>query len=304
MSSSEYNCSQICTANALHYKHGTFSMNSNFKTYSLNIKGRLWQVEKPLVMGVLNITPDSFYAASRWNEADEITARTEKMLTEGADILDIGGQSTRPSAERISAEDELKRVIPAIEIILKKFPETVISIDTFYSEVAKQAIDNGAAIINDISGGSMDNMMFDVVAKLRVPYILMHIQGEPQTMQLNPQYENVVSDVVKYFSQKIDELCSKGVNDIILDPGFGFGKTQEHNIELMQHLDALSIFELPVLVGISRKKMVQRMVGSDAAGSLNGTTALNTIALMKGAQLLRVHDVKEAVEVVKVVSAF
>lgn len=276
-------------------------MNSNNKTYTLNLKGRLTQVDRPLVMGILNITPDSFYAGSRWSDEQEILQRTEKMLSEGADILDIGGQSTRPGAERISEEEEIKRVVPAIQSILKQFPNAIISVDTFYSEVAKQAVDNGAAIINDISAGSLDDKMFATVAKLNVPYILMHMQGEPQTMHLNPQYDNVVSDVVKFFSQKINELRLLGVNDLILDPGFGFGKTQPHNIQLMQHLNALTIFDIPLLVGISRKKMVQRMVETDAAGALNGTTALNTIALMKGAQLLRVHDVKEAVEAVKVV---
>lgn len=254
-------------------------------------------------MGILNITPDSFYAGSRWSDESEIISRAEKMLTEGADILDIGGQSTRPGAERISAQEEMDRVVPAIKNVLERFPDAVISIDTFYSEVAKQAIENGAAIINDISAGNLDDNMFSTVAKLNVPYILMHMQGEPQTMHINPQYNNVVSDVVKFFSEKINELRLLGVNDLILDPGFGFGKTQEHNVELMQHLDALSIFDIPLLVGISRKKMVQRMVETDAAGALNGTTALNTVALMKGAQLLRVHDVKEAVEVVKVVGA-
>jgi len=266
-------------------------MSNKNKTYSLNIKGRLWQVEKPLIMGILNITPDSFYAGSRWSDEQEILHRAEKMLSEGADILDIGGQSTRPGAERISAEEEISRVIPAIKNVLKQFPEAIISVDTFYSEVAKQAVDNGAAIINDISAGSLDDKMFATVAKLNVPYILMHMQGEPQTMHLNPRYDNVVSEVVKFFSQKINELRLMGVNDLILDPGFGFGKTQEHNIQLMQHLDALTIFEIPLLVGISRKKMIQRMVETDAAGALNGTTALNTVALMKGAQLLRVHDV-------------
>jgi dihydropteroate synthase len=278
-------------------------MNNRFKSYSLNTKGRLWQVEKPLVMGILNRTPDSFYAGSRWNSEDDILSRADKMLSEGADILDIGGQSTRPGAERISAQEEIERVVPAIKNVLHRFPEAVISIDTFYSEVANQAIENGAAIVNDISAGALDDEMFETVAQLQVPYILMHMQGEPQTMQHNPHYNNVVSDVVKFFSEKIKALRLLGVNDIILDPGFGFGKNQEHNIELMQHLDALSIFELPLLVGISRKKMVQRMIDTDAAGALNGTTALNTIALMKGAQMLRVHDVKEAVEAVKVFRA-
>ncbi|HEY8403052.1 MAG TPA: dihydropteroate synthase [Flavobacteriales bacterium] len=278
-------------------------MNNRFKPYSLNIKGQLWQVKKPLVMGILNVTPDSFYAGSRWSSEGEILSRAEKMLHEGADILDLGGQSTRPGSERISVQEELERVLPAIDAILRQFPKAVISIDTFYSEVAKRAIEHGAAIVNDISAGALDDKMFETVAQLQVPYILMHMQGEPQTMHLNPQYENVVSDVVKFFSEKIKALRLLGVNDILLDPGFGFGKNQDHNIELMQHLDALTIFELPILVGISRKKMVQRMIDSDAAGALNGTTALNTIALMKGAQIIRVHDVKEAVEAVQVYSA-
>jgi dihydropteroate synthase len=279
-------------------------MNRKDKTYSLNIKGKLWQVEKPLVMGILNITPDSFYAGSRWSATDEVLSRADKMLNDGADMLDIGGQSTRPGAERITEKEELERVLPAIDAVLKRFPDAVISIDTFYSEVAKQAVEHGASIINDISAGSLDGNMFQTVAQLQVPYILMHMQGEPQTMHLQPKYDNVVSDVVKFFSEKINQLRLMGVNDILLDPGFGFGKTQEHNIQLMQHLDALSIFNLPILVGISRKKMVQRMVETDATEALNGTTALNTIALMKGAQLLRVHDVKEAVEAVKVAANF
>lgn len=278
-------------------------MNSKNATYSLNIKGRLWQIEKPLVMGILNITPDSFYAGSRWREEDEILSRADKMLNEGAAILDIGGQSTRHGSERLTADEELQRVLPAIDAILNKFPDAVISIDTFYSEVAKRAVAHGAAIVNDISAGLLDDKMFETVAQLQVPYILMHMQGEPQTMQHNPDYENVVSDVVKFFSEKIKALRLLGVNDILLDPGFGFGKNQDHNVELMQHLDALTIFGLPLLVGISRKKMVQRMIDTDAAGALNGTTALNTIALIKGAQLLRVHDVKEAVEAVKVYKA-
>lgn len=254
-------------------------------------------------MGVLNLTSDSFYPGSRLASEDNILATAEKMLSEEADILDIGGQSTRPGAERLSAEDELKRVIPVIEKIISKYPDTVISIDTFYGRVATEAVAAGAAIVNDISAGRLDPTMSESVAQLNTPYILMHMQGEPQNMQHHPHYVNVVSEIIQFFSEKINELRLMGVNDIIIDPGFGFGKNQEHNIELMRHLDAFSIFGLPVLVGVSRKKMVQRLVHQDSFGALNGTTALNVIALLNGAQILRVHDVREAVEAVKIVTA-
>lgn len=278
-------------------------MNTQHKTYTLNLNNRLKTVENPLIMGILNITPDSFYAGSRWNNDTEILQRAEKMLHDGVDIIDIGGQSARPGAAQISEQEEIERVIPAINSILKKFPSAVISVDTFSGKVAYEAVDAGAAIINDISAGSMDKTMFETVAKLGVPYIIMHMQGVPKTMQLNPCYENVVGEIVYFFSQKLNTLRQMGVKDIIIDPGFAFGKKQEHNIALMQNLQAFSIFNVPVLVGISRKTMVQRMVNSDAEGALNGTTALNTIALINGAQILRVHDVKEAVEAVSVYKA-
>lgn len=255
-------------------------------------------VDKPLVMGIINATPDSFFGGSRFNEVDEIVAKVEKMLSDGADIIDIGGQSTRPGSDLISPDDEIKRVVPAIKAITKKFPDTFISIDTFYSPVAIAAVNSGATIVNDISAGSMDNKMIETVAQLKVPYILMHMKGTPQTMQQNAVYENVNREVLDFFIAKTSELKKAGIIDIIIDPGFGFGKTIDHNFELLKDLSVFRMLDKPILVGISRKSTVYKTLGVTADEALNGTSVLNTIALMNGASVLRVHDVKEAKEAV------
>lgn len=265
---------------------------------TLNCNGKLFVLEEPIVMGILNTTPDSFFDGGKFLTEKEIFSQAEKLIADGATIIDIGGQSTRPKAEQISVEEELKRVIPVIELIHNKFPDQLISIDTFYSEVAVRAIKSGASIINDVYGGSIDDKMFSVAAKLHVPYILMHMQGTPETMQQNPDYENVVNEVKEFFKQKIPLLRDAGVNDIILDVGFGFGKNTEHNFSLLKHLKDFNIFDLPILVGFSRKSMINRVLKTAPEDALNGTTVLNTIALMNGASILRVHDVKEAMQAV------
>ncbi len=270
--------------------------------YSLNIKGHLISPDKPLVMGILNVTPDSFHADSRIASEKDVLLKAEKMLQDGATILDIGGQSTRPGAERVSMEMELARVIDCVNAISREFPESIISIDTFYSQVALQAVHAGAAMVNDISAGSIDSSMLATVAQLKVPYVLMHMQGEPHTMQKEIHYTNVVNEVAFFFSEKINELRGLGVTDILLDVGFGFGKKMEHNYALLHHLHDFGIFQLPMLAGLSRKKMIQNITGTVAANALNGTTAANMIALMNGASVLRVHDVKEAVEAVNIYS--
>lgn len=266
--------------------------------FTLNCKGRLLVVEKPLVMGIINVTPDSFFGGSRFNAVDEIVAKVEKMLSDGADLIDIGGQSTRPGSELISPDEEIKRVVPAIKAIIQKFPDTFISIDTFYSIVAIAAVDAGATIVNDISAGSMDKKMIETVTQLKVPYILMHMKGTPQTMQQNAVYENVNQEVLDFFIAKTNELRKAGVLDIIIDPGFGFGKTIDHNFELLKNLSVFRMLDKPILVGISRKSTIYKTLGVNADGALNGTSVLNTIALMNGASVLRVHDVKEAKEAV------
>lgn len=266
----------------------------------INCKGKLVDLSQPKVMGILNTTPDSFYEKSRGAGLEEAMKRTEKMLKEGADFIDIGGMSTRPGSDEISVEEELKRLVPVVEAILKEFPEVLISIDTYRSKVVKETISAGAVIVNDISAGNLDADLFQTVAELKVPYILMHMQGTPRNMQQNPVYENVVKDVNQFLSEKIMQLKQLGVNDIILDPGFGFGKTVEHNYTLMKHLDLIGFGEFPLLVGISRKSMIHKFLGITPEEALNGTTILNTIALQKGAKILRVHDVKEAKEAVKI----
>lgn len=266
----------------------------------INCKGKLVNLENPKVMGILNITNDSFFDGGKYSSIDNALFQAEKMLTEGASFIDIGAQSTRPGADMIGQEAELKAAIPVIEKLVEKFPEIIISIDTFRAEVAKQAIAAGAAIINDVSGGEDDPKMFETVVNLKVPYILMHKQGDYKTMHHNPTYQNVVTDVMNYFIPKVEYLKHNGVADVILDLGFGFGKNLEHNYELLSKMDRFKIFELPILVGVSRKKMIQNVIEADALNALNGTTVVNTIALMKGANILRVHDVKEAVEAVKI----
>ena len=271
--------------------------------FTLNCKGRLLIVDKPLVMGIINATPDSFYSGSRFNGDDEIIQIAEKMLEEGADILDIGGQSTRPGSEQIPADEEMQRVIPAVEAIVKRFPGVVISIDTYYSKVARMAIDAGALIINDISAGSIDNKMIGLVAESKVPCILMHMKGTPQTMQQNAVYENVTREVLDFFIAKINELKQAGVVDMIIDPGFGFAKTIEQNFELLKNLSVFKMLDKPILLGVSRKSTIFKTLGKTADEALNGTTVLNTIGLMNGASILRVHDVKEAKETVTLFSA-
>ncbi len=271
--------------------------------FTLNCNGRLLVVDKPLVMGIINATPDSFYEDSRQQTVDAILRQAEKMIKDGVDILDIGGQSTRPGSSVIGAEEELKRVIAAIEAIHQNFPETFISVDTYFSLVAKEAVAAGASIINDISAGSMDENMFTTVAALRVPYVLMHMQGTPQTMQESPRYENVTREVLDFFIAKIAELKKAGISDIIIDPGFGFGKTIAHNFELLRKLAVLKIIDHPLLLGISRKSTIYKTLAVKPTEALNGTTVLNTIGLMNGASILRVHDVKEAKETIKLVTA-
>jgi dihydropteroate synthase len=271
--------------------------------FTLNCKGRLLVLDKPLVMGIINATPDSFFDASRSSGVDDILAATEKMLEEGAGIIDIGGQSTRPGSDLISADEEIKRVVPAIETIAKKLPEAFISIDTFYSSVAKAAVDAGAGIVNDISAGSIDSDMIKTVASLKVPYILMHMKGTPQTMQQQAHYENVIREVLDFFIVKAHELQQAGIQDMIIDPGFGFAKTIEQNFALLKDLSVFKMLDKPILAGLSRKSTIFKTLGTTADHALNGTTVLNTIALQNGASLLRVHDVKEAKEVIALFSA-
>lgn len=272
--------------------------------FTLNCKGKLLILDGPKVMGILNITPDSFYGGSRFTDTDTILKQTEKMLNDGAVILDIGAQSTRPGSIRITAEEELKRIIPAIENICKNFSEAIISIDTYQGKVAKEAVNAGASIVNDISSGDMDKEMINTVATLQVPYICMHMKGTPDTMQQNPTYDDVAKEVLDYFIYKIARCKEAGINDIIIDPGFGFGKTIEHNFQLLKKLEVLKILDKPILAGLSRKSTICKTLGVTADEALNGTTVLNTIALMNGATLLRVHDVKEAMECIKLFTGY
>jgi len=250
-------------------------------------------------MGILNINEDSFYSGNRYTTGDALLTRAKQMIRDGAAILDIGGQSTRPGSELISADEELTRVIPAIQAVHTAFPEAVISVDTFYAKVATEAVRAGASIVNDISAGSLDEELIDTVASLNVPYILMHMQGTPQTMQTDPQYENVCREVLDFFVRKTAVLRGKGIKDIVLDPGFGFGKTASHNFTLLKNLDLFKILDLPILLGVSRKGFIYRTLGTDAEQALNGTTVLNTVGLLNGANILRVHDVKQATEAIQ-----
>ena len=269
---------------------------------SININGELLDFSTLLVMGILNVTPDSFYSGSRKQSEEEIVSRVCQILEEGGKIVDIGGQSTTPTSTLIPAKEELKRLEPTLRLIRKEFPNTILSIDTFYSEVAGPAVEKyGVNIINDISGGQIDDNMFETVARLNVPYILMHMRGTPQTMQQHTHYDNFIQDILYYFSEKISKLNLLGVNDIIIDPGFGFSKTTDQNYQLMAYLKYFNIFDVPILVGISRKSMIYKLLECTPQESLNGTSALNTFALLSGANILRVHDVKEAVECVKIV---
>lgn len=277
-------------------------MNSLVHRY-LNVNGHLLDLSFPQVMGILNVTPDSFYAGSRMQTEEDITVRAQQIMDEGASIIDIGAYSSRPKAEHISSEEEINRLRPALEILNREHPDAVISVDTFRADVAEWAVkEHGVAIINDIAAGEMDPHMFKTVARLGVPYIMMHMQGTPQNMQAQPHYDNLLKEIFLYFAQKVQQLRDLGVKDIVLDPGFGFGKTLEHNYELMAHLEEFSIFELPLLIGVSRKSMIYQLLGGTPQDALNGTAVLNTVALMKGANILRVHDVREAVEAVKIVN--
>jgi len=270
--------------------------------YSLNFKGRLVELNRPLVMGILNLTTDSFYDGGKFTEERLISEQVEKMVSEGADIIDVGASSSRPGSTEIDQKLEESRLEPVIKMLSKSFPSILISVDTTRSIVAEKVVDWGADMINDISSGEFDKNMFATIAKLSVPYVIMHMQGTPQEMQHNPSYNNVVKEVNQYLNEKVYQLQEKGVNDIIIDPGFGFGKTLEHNFELLNNLDFFQNIGQPILVGISRKSMITKMLEIKSADALNGTTVLNTIACIKGASILRVHDVKEAVEVVKLLT--
>lgn len=275
-------------------------MNLFSKKESINCNGKLIMLDKPIVMGILNITPDSFYDGGKYNDLSEVEGQIKRMLNHGASIIDVGAYSSRPGAKHISEEEELRRLTPVLQLIKEKFSTTIVSVDTFRSGIAEEVVKNyGVSIINDISAGEMDSNMFNTIASLNVPYIIMHMKGTPQNMQQNPSYKDVTNEIISYFSDKINQLKKLGVHDIIIDPGFGFGKTIEHNYELLNNLNKLRIFELPVLAGVSRKSMIYKYLNKSPEEALNGTTVLNTIALSKGANILRVHDVKEAVETVK-----
>lgn len=268
---------------------------------TLNVAGRLMDLSVPKVMGILNVTPDSFYDGRKFTTPSDILNQAERMLDEGADFIDVGGYSSRPGAENISKEEEINRVVPIIELIVKKFPTVLISVDTFRAEVARRAIDSGACIINDISGGDLDETMFETVAALRIPYVLMHMKGTPQTMTQLNSYENLLLEIISSLQSKINKLHQLGVKDIIVDPGFGFAKNIEQNFELLKKLDHLQILGKPILAGLSRKSMIWKTLKISPEGALNGTTALNTIALLNGASILRVHDVKEAKEIISLI---
>ena len=268
---------------------------------TIKIKGELINFSVPKIMGILNVTPDSFYDGGKYNSEKKILDQVEKMISSGADIIDVGGYSSRPGAKEISIENELSRVIPIIQLISKRFPNIIISVDTFRSTVADQAINSGAHIINDISGGNLDSNMFKTVSKLDVPYILMHMRGSPKNMMNNTNYDNILNEIKNYFSERISKARSEGVNDIIIDPGFGFSKTKEQNYKLMNRLEFLKEFKTPIVVGISRKSMIYKTLDTTPDKALNGSTILHTISLLKGANILRTHDVLEAVECVKII---
>ena len=273
--------------------------------YTLNVRGRLLDLSKPQVMGILNVTPDSFYAGSRMETEEAVRRRVRQIIAEGGSMIDVGAYSSRPGAADVSAEEEMERLRRGMRIVREEAPEIPVSVDTFRADVAKMAVEElGVDIINDISGGELDKEMFKTVAKLGVPYILMHMKGTPQTMQQAPHYDDLMKEVMLYFAEKVQQLRDLGQKDIVLDPGYGFAKTIDHNYELLKHQEMLEVFELPLLVGVSRKSMIYRFLGSSPEEALNGTTVLNTLALQKGANILRVHDVKEAVEVVRLVEKF
>lgn len=272
------------------------------KARYINANGKLLDLSTPCVMGILNATPDSFYAGSRMQTEAQIARRVEQMAQEGAGIMDVGAYSSRPGAADVSAKEEMERLRTALGVVRRLQPDAIVSVDTFRADVARMCVEeSGAAIINDISGGELDKDMFATVARLQVPYVLMHMQGTPQDMQQRPHYDSLLEDVFLYFARKVQQLRDLGVKDIILDPGFGFGKTLEHNYELLAHLEDFRIFELPLLAGVSRKSMIYRLLDTTPAEALNGTTVVHSICLLKGADILRVHDVRQAVEAVKII---
>lgn len=270
---------------------------------TINCKGELIDLTSPKVMGVLNITPDSFYDGGAHKNEGEVLKHVEQMLTEGATFIDVGAYSSRPNADHVSETVELKRIVPIVDLILKTFPKTLLSIDTFRSEVAKQCIETGASMVNDISAGKLDDNMMQTIADLHVPYIMMHMRGAPQTMQKQTRYDDLVKDIIFYFSERIAAANSLGIVDIVIDPGFGFAKNLEQNFELLNKLELFKIIEKPLLAGISRKSMIYKTLDTSAKEALNGTSVLNTVALQKGASILRVHDVKEAMECIKLVES-
>ena len=273
------------------------------KKKSLHLNGELIQLDQPIVMGILNLTPDSFYDGGRCQSDREVLQRAEEILVQGGTMIDIGAVSTRPGAGEVEEAEEISRLLPAVKSIRKRFPQAILSVDSYRSGVVERAFgETGGFLVNDISGGTMDGKMFETVARLGLPYVVMHMQGTPQTMQKNPSYRDVVRDILLDLSEKINTLKLLGVNDILVDPGFGFGKSSSHNFDLLNRLDSFRLFELPLMVGISRKAMIWKLLGHSPADSLNGTTVLNTLALMGGADILRVHDVREAVEAVRLVA--
>lgn len=270
----------------------------------INVNGKLLDLSSPKVMGILNLTPDSFYAESRKQTEQDIRIRTRQIIEEGGSIIDVGAYSSRSKAEHITPDEEMRRLRNGLQIINSEYPDAIISVDTFRADIARMCVEEyGVAIINDIAAGEMDENMFQMIARLKVPYIMMHMQGTPQNMQQNPHYENVVKEVMLYFATKIQQLRDLGAKDLIIDPGFGFGKTLEHNYELLEKLESFQLFDLPLLVGVSRKSMIYKLLGGTSEDALNGTSIINTISLLKGANILRVHDVKAASEAVQIVNA-
>ena len=265
---------------------------------TINCKGLLVDLSAPKVMGILNVTPNSFFDGGKYKNETEILSQVEKMVVDGATFIDIGAYSSKPNAEFVSEQEEISRIVPVLDLILKHFPEAILSIDTFRGEVAKASIESGAAIINDIAAGNLDNNMFEIIAKYNVPYVMMHMRGNPQTMQTLTDYDDIVKEMLFYFSEKVAKARSFGINDLMIDPGFGFAKTVGQNYEVFQKMELFNMLELPLLVGVSRKSMIYKTLGTTIENALNGTTVLNTLALTKGAKILRVHDVKEAVECV------
>lgn len=282
------------------YAHRRMSMKKGDFSKTINVGGRLVSLDEPQVMGILNVTPDSFFASSRCRSEEEIRHRICQIRCEGATMVDIGAYSSRPGAEDVTQEEELRRLLPAIALVREEWPEAIVSVDTFRSEVARKAVEAGADIVNDISGGEMDSEMFGAIAELHVPYVLMHMQGTPDNMQQAPHYDNLMCEVFRSLGERVESLHEMGIADIIIDPGFGFGKTMAQNYEMMSHLGEFRLLDCPLLVGVSRKSMIYRLLETTPEQSLNGTTVLNTIALMNGANILRVHDVKEAVEAIKI----